>query len=378
MEGNFNFWSIILLISIGQGFILSTMLALRPAQNPVSSRILVTLVVAILIVNIDYFLFSSLLYKDLAALIGISFGFMYLFGPLFYLYLRSVADSEFKWRHTYWLHFIPWLANLLYNKGFYFLDSRIKIAIVDAYLAGKATVNGSLFYWMNSSQIIHLSIYLIISHKLLNRKVKEDKQLVPISSRISWLWMLFYANLVFVLSFVCWFTIVSLQSKFIPPIDYINTLICSAMVFLIAFRLVLNPEVLTPNFDKKYKSSSLTDQDLEMHVAQLIHVMENQKLYTEPELKLNEVADQLGITSHALSQIINEKFGKSFVDFVNEFRVNEFKKRVASVNGEKTNMLSIAMEVGFNSKSAFNAAFKKITNQTPSDYKRGLKSPDIG
>ena len=353
------------------------MLAVRPTQNRVSSRILISLVVAILIVNIDYFLFSSSLYRNLAALIGISFGFMYLFGPLFYLYLRSVADIGFKWKHVHWLHFLPWLANLIYSKGFYFLDSRIKIAIVNSYLAGEATVNGSLFYLMNSSQIVHLSIYLIISYKLMNRRVKEDKQLVPLSTRISWLRMLFYSNLVFVLSFACWFIIVSLQSKFIPPIDYINTLICSAMVFLIAFRLVLDPEVLTPNFDKKYKSSSLTDQDSEKYRANLMDLMENQKLYSEPELKMNEVADLLGVTSHALSQIINEKFDKSFVDFVNEFRVNEFKKRVSSINGEKTNILSIAMEVGFNSKSAFNAAFKKITNQTPSNYKKGLKPPDI-
>jgi AraC-like DNA-binding protein len=158
----------------------------------------------------------------------------------------------------------------------------------------------------------------------------------------------------------------------VPPIDYINTLICSAMVFLIAFKLVLSPEVLTPNFDKKYKSSSLTESDSEKYISTLIDLMEKDKIYTEPELKLHELADQLTVTPHTLSQIINDRFGKSFIDYVNEYRVEAFKNRIKEINGDKVNMLTLAMEVGFNSKSAFNAAFKKITNQTPSEYKKAL------
>jgi AraC-like DNA-binding protein len=98
--------------------------------------------------------------------------------------------------------------------------------------------------------------------------------------------------------------------------------------------------------------------------------METEKIFTEPELKLNELADYLKISAHNLSQIINDSFNQSFIDYVNSYRVKEFQNRVQQPDSEKFTMLSLAHEVGFNSKSAFNAAFKKHTGQTPTEFKK--------
>jgi len=71
-----------------------------------------------------------------------------------------------------------------------------------------------------------------------------------------------------------------------------------------------------------------------------------------------------------LSQIINENLHLSFFDFINSYRIKEAGKRLVSSDYQKYTILAIAMNVGFNSKSAFNMAFKKFTNKTPSEYKK--------
>lgn len=369
MQGYFNFWSIILLVSISQGLFLIALLNLRQSENRIAKNLLVCLVAAILVVNLDYFLISSSLYRQLPHLLGISFGLMFVFGPLFYLYLRSVADMDFKWKAIYWLNFLPWVASFFVNGSFYFLSADIKILIVDNYLLGKTSLNGFQFYLMNSIQILHLCIYLIISYRILKSKSNDTRLAVSINSRVNWLKELFLPNLIFVLSFACWFVFICVNKVLFPPIDYTNTIICSAMVFMIGFKLVLNPQVLTPGFTKKYKGSSLSIPELERHLSKLRQLMEQEKLYTEPELKLHEVADHVGVPPHKLSQIINQEFGKSFQDFLNEYRVEEFKRIISMEKPDNSSMLAIAMKVGFNSKSAFNAAFKKFTRESPSEFK---------
>lgn len=372
MQGSFNFWSIVLLISIGQAAFLACMLAMRISQNRLASRLLLFLAIAILIVNTDYFLMSSRLFRQIPSLIGISFGLMYAFGPLFYLYLRAVADDAFRWKHVQWLHFLPWVLNVLFNTGFYLLDGAVKISIVNDYLQGKATANGPLFYVMNSLQVAHLLAYLAVSYRFIRRNIKESRHVIPMTSRMKWVKMLFYANVVFVTSFVTWFVIVCLQKVFIPPIDYVNTMICSAMVYIIAYKLVIHPEILAPGFEKKYRSSTLSDKDCKEYVNRLQHLMEQNKLYTEPDLKLHEVADQLGIRPHLLSQIINQQFGKTFIEYVNTYRVEAFQKKLQEPDASKFTLLALATGVGFNSKSAFNTAFRKVTGKSPSGYKNEL------
>lgn len=105
------------------------------------------------------------------------------------------------------------------------------------------------------------------------------------------------------------------------------------------------------------------------HDLQLL--MDQEHLYKNPSLKLDQLANELGISSHMLSQFLNEHKGKTFSDFVNEYRI------LASRNLLRTHrhltMEGIGKEVGFRSKSAFYAAFKKHLGTTPSQYSKQLK-----
>ena len=98
--------------------------------------------------------------------------------------------------------------------------------------------------------------------------------------------------------------------------------------------------------------------------------MVSQKPYLDPDLTLPGLADELDIPSHYLSQIINERIGSNFFDFINQHRVEEIKRRIADPSYAHYSLLGIAFESGFNSKSAFNRVFKKLTGRTPSEFKR--------
>ena len=101
--------------------------------------------------------------------------------------------------------------------------------------------------------------------------------------------------------------------------------------------------------------------------------MQTKKPYLNPELNIYQLSDDLKLKKHHLSQVINEKSGMNFFDFVNTFRVEEIKRNLANPSMTNYTLLGIGLESGFNSKATFNSAFKKFTGLTPSDFSKSLK-----
>jgi AraC-like DNA-binding protein len=100
--------------------------------------------------------------------------------------------------------------------------------------------------------------------------------------------------------------------------------------------------------------------------------MKSAKPYLNPDLSLPQLAADLNISSHYLSQVINEQFNLNFFDFVNRYRVEVFKEKIEDHEFRNFSLLGIAFECGFNSKSAFNRIFKQTTGITPSQYKKTI------
>jgi len=125
---------------------------------------------------------------------------------------------------------------------------------------------------------------------------------------------------------------------------------------------------------KKYSKSGLSaEASVELH-ENLTQLVNSEKIFKQSDLTLTELAKRLGTHPNYLSQVINEKEGKNFYDYINQLRTEEFKKIVASPGNQKFTLLSLAFECGFNSKSSFNKYFKKVTGLSPSEY---LKQKNI-
>ncbi|MFW5687842.1 MAG: helix-turn-helix domain-containing protein, partial [Bacteroidota bacterium] len=102
--------------------------------------------------------------------------------------------------------------------------------------------------------------------------------------------------------------------------------------------------------------------------ARLHDLITKEELYLDSELNLGKLAKKLDISSHQLSYVINNGFNQNFYGFINKFRVEKAKKLLAGEATDKYSIIGIAYESGFNSKTAFNTTFKKITGLTPSEF----------
>jgi AraC-like DNA-binding protein len=122
------------------------------------------------------------------------------------------------------------------------------------------------------------------------------------------------------------------------------------------------------NQSKKYMKSGLKAKDVERFQKQIMEYMEKEKPYLDRELSIGDVAYSLNIPRHFITEIINNHMGKNFYYLINEFRVNEVKKRLVDPKYQHLTILAIAFDSGFNSKSTFNSIFKDLTGITPSHY----------
>ncbi|MDX1405605.1 MAG: helix-turn-helix domain-containing protein [Woeseiaceae bacterium] len=123
---------------------------------------------------------------------------------------------------------------------------------------------------------------------------------------------------------------------------------------------------------RKYAKSGLSDEQMHCYKAQLVAIMQSQKLYLNPDLTLPRLAKSVNCSVNHLSQVLNSGFGMSFFDYLNQFRIDHAKQLLARRDDRKSAILNIAFAVGFNSNSAFYAAFKKRVGQTPAQYRRHL------
>ena len=120
----------------------------------------------------------------------------------------------------------------------------------------------------------------------------------------------------------------------------------------------------------KYKYSPLDDKQTETHLNKLLNLLTEEKIYKDPDISLDSLAQKLSIQPRLLSQLINEQLNQNFWGMINNYRMEEACRLLLQAGKKQQPILDIAFAVGFNSKEAFNRVFKKHTGMTPSQYKK--------
>ena len=120
---------------------------------------------------------------------------------------------------------------------------------------------------------------------------------------------------------------------------------------------------------EKYKNSNLSEETKQEYIQKILDYMQTERPYLNPELTIQDLSNQLNITRHHLTEILNNDLGKNFFTFINDYRVDEVKKRLLNPKFEHLTIVAIAFDSGFNSKSTFNSIFKQITEKTPSKWR---------
>lgn len=217
--------------------------------------------------------------------------------------------------------------------------------------------------------IVQFGVYTLMLFNRTKSIPKSDSRLQPKTTNLIWTTHLIYgfSALLFIklACFVSWNILW----------DYELCIIISSLFFVFSFvgmngvmlyALLQNSNVLPP---LRYNGGTLDNDSSESYYETLIEELVTNKAYRNPLLDLNKLSKKLTIPSHTISRLINEKCGVNFNEFVNRHRIQD-AQLLLKEHTESMNIIDIAYEVGFNSKSTFNTAFKKITGKTPSAYRK--------
>ncbi len=305
-------------------------------------------------------------------LIFLPISFITLIGPLLYFHTQNITLRNFRPKQHY-LHFAP--AAVFF--GLYLLAFLLPTPLKDSLRLSRFEP-----IFSHAEQFIAIIsglIYLHLSSKLIENHLPKGETESVAYFESKWLRKLVPAFIGF---FVIWFTIWlanwQLYEFRVTTITYYPLWLSAAgILYWLGYEIMFrSQEFLYGSTAKSTKSTKsihtrrLAPQTIANLKVKLLELMKEEKPYLNPGLNLSELSRFLNINPKDLSVVINEGLGRNFYDFINEYRLEEVKAQL--VNPENSNLTNeaIAYEAGFNSKSTFNALFKKHVKMTPKDFKR--------
>lgn len=334
--------------------------------------------------NISEKLFSSLLlalslhliFFYLSQIISDKYGFFYLrssmallYGPLLYLYIYYQSKNVREFQKNHWWHFIPFsvfaimlltfsIGNLLYNVTI------TPIEATKAYTCGKLTIISSA------------AIYFVFCFSSLRKYKKDLLQQYSYTEKIdlrwiSWLLYSLFTTWILILALVILNRIhmfINIETE--HAITYV--LMCG-FIITIGFKGIKQAKIFTQSRvnepSRIIQPLKNTNDDLTLYFNRIQKLIEDEKLYLNPKLTINDISTRLDLNINYISKAINTVGNCNFFEFINRYRVNEFKKEVLNPVNANYTLLAIAIQCGFNSKASFNRIFKNTTGITPAEYK---------
>lgn len=400
MDPAINLYSIFLLLGAAHGVFLSFALLITKNGDPVGCRILASLTLLFAIdLGIEFLEQTRyLLYAPQILIIYINID--YLFGPLTYLYVRALTQpTELKSSTRLWLHFLPFVIGLIISIPLVLMPQE---QIADLVYSSVDSLNPQqvlvqiLILFIAISSMIQIGIYLFLSiHDLYqhhHRIENEFSYLERIS--LTWLRNLLIALALLYLSYLVEVLLILFLENYDETIGVHYPLIV-ILIYAMGYMGLRQPTIFTRQDLKrehvertsdrddgsdtgddqqaKYRKSALDRETSSILFDELKHHMKEHRPHLDSTLSLSQLASRLSLSANYLSQIINEQAGQHFFDFINAYRV-ESAKQALTVSNQYGNILNIALDAGFNSKSAFYNAFKRHTGLTPSQFRQQQQS----
>ncbi|WP_299361470.1 AraC family transcriptional regulator [Winogradskyella sp.] len=361
----------VLFLGLAQGFFLIITILFANKKSNTHNYYLILLIVLFAIVLIHQILNRKSWFVIDNFLFYFSFSTPLLIGPVLYFYIKGLLFKT-SLQKIDLLHYVPFLVVIIY----FILRDLFGISHLDSQESKDETpIYVSV---IGSFKIIHLITYSIYLTVLLNKYNRTKTQSREQKSVLNWLrvFMLLFLTVLFLGVFV--FVLGHLDIDY-PPIldDNLPTLGLVFVFYFIAFMSIKNSDIFhIRGIRKKYQDSNLDYTTKDIYLDKIKNEIEKNKIYLNSELKLQEFADTINISSNYLSQIINEHYNLTFREFLNSYRVKEVQSRLIDPSYRNQTILSIAFDAGFNSKAVFNRAFKKFTDITPKQYQKKYASLD--
>ncbi|RAK63492.1 helix-turn-helix domain-containing protein [Hymenobacter edaphi] len=313
--------------------------------------------------------------------------FTLLFGPLFYLYLRRLAAPAGRGPAS-WAHWLPFAVGALLSLPW----------LLTPPLQRPPLLRGGNFFALFHQALPWLALGQLLGYgRALLRLRPAFGAGHPAAHWARWLTACYWG---FVLANGSYYVLAQLPF-FSRSWDYGISLAMSAFIFLVAVLAFVQPQVFQPVAEPaqlaadtpavelavtapapaagappaepaRYQHSGLPPHVAQEQARRLQLLMQQERLYRRPELRLDALAERLGLSRHHLSQVLNEQLGLNFFEYLNALRVAEAQELLRATSRRQRNIIEVAYAVGFNNKVSFNKAFKQATGLTPSEFRQQL------
>ncbi len=353
-------WTSIVAYSMVQGYLLFILFPTNRQGSKQAKWLLATTSLLCALLLTEELLSHAIGYEKLPHLIFSTGPLWYLLSPIIFFYVRHQTARIKVTRKDFW-HLLPMVWVLLSSLDFYSFSSETKLYYLKMSAKGSSapihTINFILFF----SQSV---FYLAASWSLIKQEAAYKQR----RNEYSWV-----VQLVIGLGIIA---ILSLFSILILNVEIKNLWWISSTYFILVsvFLLVLFVQsIRSPNKlylirrTTKLKSAH-TNAESHESFSELLQFLDDQKPYRNPEFDLPMLSREFGHSRHYLSLLIKEATGLNFRDFINQYRLEEAKKKLASAHSKQFTIQSIASDSGFTSLATFYRAFKKLEGRTPKSF----------
>jgi len=396
-----------ILVAGVQGFLLAGTLAAH-RSNRTANRLLAALVAAFTVYLLEEVYYSAGLVRTYPHLFGFSYPLPWVFGPLVYLYAVAASDRAWRFERRQLIHFAPVVVVVIASMPLYLMHGAEKIALFDRLQSGDVPMTVRV---LDPTKYISGLAYSVATVAYLRRHRRRVENSYSNTERVNLRWLLWLTGAALAIWVLATWSEVSglIPMTVRQRSDDLVSLGIAIVVYGIGYMGLRQPEIFryedpessaptavvqpavepiatplqpsrdaeTPEpvdadetRDARYARSGLSEAEAAALKAELLALMTKERPYREPDLTLSALAERLDTTPHKLSEVLNAEIGQTFYDFINRYRVDEVRRRLANDEARNLNVLTLAMDAGFASKSTFNQVFKKQTGHTPSTYRR--------
>lgn len=383
MAVHFNLFNIIVLLGALQGFILGLVLLFPGKDKRQSKYFLAAFMLMLVYDTFGTFCWSSGLSVSWLAFYDAVYPYAIIFtaGPSLYLYIKTVVNGDKISSNKIFKAYLPAIIDfgfrtglllyaLLYSKG---IVGGIKPGNIDAVYQPVARVLMVAVFWI----YLIMAISILRKRKLQNATesglaineqgliIKWTTALLTVLALISAIWAAtIFGSLLFNIQAIGYFS----------PIEII-LVVFTYWVGLKGYRYSSIVYMSEQKAAKTY-ADTLSAKEVEDCAALLKKAMETDKLYLDPVLTVNKLADALKVSPRTISAVLNRKLKKGFSEFVNEYRINEVKQKMVLPENRHITIAGIAFDSGFNSVATFQRTFKSAENITPKQFLSAYKNQD--
>lgn len=309
-------------------------------------------------------------HSSLFEMIGLS---RFLTAPLLYISILYFTSVHKKFEKKILWHFLPFTIFLIFRTPFFITGKNIEFS----YETGRI-----VFFVLQIALPLQALLYWILSFIKLQKHLSNLRQISSSTEKNDLIWLKYFL-LILVLIMLVWFNLVFFNLEYL--IQFTPFLYLLNVFFLAYFSLqqkeifdfskselneLSSIQIYKKDSPKRVSGNRLNELDEKLRI-----LTESEKVYLENDLSLPKLAKRLEASCNVTSFVINELYQDNFYNFINKYRIEEAKKLLLSDKYNQLNVLGIAYESGFNSKTTFNTTFKKHTGMSPTEFVKANAIP---